>query len=242
MNAKKTSNPSLPERLAEAEWVEPALGAMVAIFGILTAYAAWQAGVLGGDSAEQYFIGLSDLSEANSYYASGDQEYVQDNSLFIQLEIQDQLLEDADYTAIEDVLTPYFSEAANLAMEKGDWDEDIYAAEIYHDANILFENSAEAFIAAQELDALGDSYELLVLLLALGLGFAAWASLMRADGWTRYIFGGMGAILLVISIIYTLELLFTEPAEKATKCYDNQECYSQLYELEEDAGGEGEEE
>lgn len=75
-------------QLSKSPWVEPVLGAMVAVFGLLTAYAAYQAGIYGGNLAESYLVALSDLTDANTEYAYRDQTSTQDVNLVLQYDIQ----------------------------------------------------------------------------------------------------------------------------------------------------------
>lgn len=218
---------TLRERLAAAPWLEPLLGAMVAIFGLLTAYAAYDAGIYGGNSSEHYFVGLSDLSDANYFYSQGNQDFVEDSNLLTQMEVQAILIDDeARLAAVEEALYSNLSISAQDAIdpESGDFDQEAYFAALYGPAETLTDNSDRAFAAASAWDQLGDQYELLVLLLALGLGFAAWAGLMRPEGWTRYIFAGLGSILLVVCIGYTVVMEMQPRPETVVSCWNDEAC------------------
>jgi hypothetical protein len=215
----------LLKRLSEASWVEPVLGAMVAVFGLLTAFAAYQAGIYGGNSAESYFVALTDLSAANAEYSYRDQTATQDVNLVLEWDIQhEQGASEELLGYIYDSISPMGQEA----VERSEDLDDTYYKVLYGWADALAENSDKAFRAAQDWDQLGDSYELLVLILALGLGFSGWASLMRADGITRYVFGVMGVIALIFSVIYTVELESTTRPESIPTLQLDTELYDKL--------------
>jgi hypothetical protein len=213
------------KRLSEASWVEPLLGAMVAVFGLLTAYAAYQSGVYGGNSAEEYFVALSDLSAANAEYAYRDQTATQDVNLVLEWDIQHEQGASQD---LLDIILSNMSPMGLEALDRSDDLDDEYYTVLYGWADKLVENSDKAFKSAQDWDSLGDSYELLVLILALGLGFAGWASLMRADGVTRYVFGLMGLIALVVSIGMLIELESADRPESFPSAQQNDALYDQF--------------
>lgn len=216
---------SLLKRLSQFGWIDAVLGAMVAVFGLLTAYAAYQAGIYGGNSAESYFVALSDLTDANAEYAYRDQTSTQDVNLILQYDIQ---YEAGASDELLDIILSNMSPMGLAALERtGDLDDQYYE-ELYAWANALVDNSDAAFQAAQEWDSQGDAYELLVLVLALGLGFAGWASLMSAESWTRYIFGLMAVVALVVSITYTVNLVSQPTPESVKTLWEDEEAYDSL--------------
>jgi hypothetical protein len=199
-----TSNGSksgLLGRLSEANWVEPVLGALVAIFGIMAAWAAYNSGIYGGNSAEAYFIALKDLTAANDAYSFADRTLNTDNNVISEYFIQSEL------GVSEDTLSLLFrslSEEGDAAWERFEANDDAedfldeqYYDEIYGHADDLADNSNKAFKIAKEWDDLGDAFDFLVLLVGLGLGFAAWASLLNPMNPVRYLFGVMALVLLV---------------------------------------------
>jgi hypothetical protein len=223
------------KRLSEASWVEPLLGAMVAIFGLLTAYAAYQAGIYGGNSAEAYFVALGDLTDANAEYAYRDQTATQDANLVLEWDIQN---EQGASEELLDIILSNMSPMGLAALDRSDDLDNQYYEELYGWANALVENSDAAFKAAQDWDSQGDAYELLVLILALGLGFSGWASLMSSQSWTRYVFAMLGVIALVVSIVYTVDLESQETPASVKTLWENEELYDQvnpdvLYNIEE---------
>ena len=217
MNDHSTPNVGIISRLSQASWVEPFLGALVAIYGILTAHAAYNAGIYGGNSTEHYFVAIADLSDANSYYAEGDANYSFDSSALIQLRIQEQM------GAPKPVLDAIKNEMTDLALEsiersKGLDDE--YQEEIYYMGEVFTENSDAAFESAQAWDSLGDKYEFLVLMLSVGLGFGAWAALMKPESSTRYIFGSLSVILLAVNVFYNLRLMGETRPDNVPTCWN----------------------
>jgi hypothetical protein len=204
--------------LSRASWVEPLLGALVAVFGIMTAWAAFTAGMYGGNSAEAYFIALRDLTSANDAYGLADRTVATDNSV-----ISDYFI-NSEFGVSEETLDVLFrslSDEADAAWTRYEEDpdaedflDDQYYEEMYGYADELSENSNVAFKIAKQWDDLGDQYEFLGLLLALGLGFAAWASLLSTENIVRYLFAVLAIGILIWSAVVTFQLVSTPtPAE-----------------------------
>lgn len=201
--------------LSRASWVEPVLGGLVAIFGIATAWAAYTAGMYGGNSAEAYFIALQDLTSANDAYGLADRTVATDNSI-----ISDYFI-NSEFGVSEETLEVLFrglSEEADEAWvrydenpEAEDFLDEQYYDEMYGYADELSANSNKAFKIAKQWDDLGDQYEFLGLLFALGLGFAAWASLLSTENIVRYMFGVLAVALLIWSAVVTVQLVSTAP-------------------------------
>jgi hypothetical protein len=184
----------------------------------MTAWAAFTAGMYGGNSAEAYFIALRDLTSANDAYGLADRTVATDNSI-----ISDYFI-NSEFGVSEETLDVLFrglSDEADEAWTRYDENpdaedflDDEYYDLMYSDADALSENSNVAFKIAKQWDDLGDQYEFLGLLLALGLGFAAWASLLSTENIVRYLFAVLAIGILIWSVVVTFQLVSTPtPAE-----------------------------
>lgn len=194
----------LIKRLSQAVWVEPLLGAMVAVFGIITAGAAYQASIFGGNSNENFFVAQSSLTDSNFFYSKANQDVQSDNDIITQIEVQIALR--APQEAI-DALVNALSENALASFDRSsDLDDEYYTA-MYADADAYGSRAEQAFNAAKAWDEIGDNYELLGLILAVGLGFAGWAGLMDKESMLRYVFGLMALIVLVVGIAMGANLM-----------------------------------
>jgi hypothetical protein len=203
-NKSEGSTPGWVARLAEANWVEPVLGTLVAIYGISTAWAAYQAGIYGGNSSENFFVAQSSLTDSSFFYNQANQEVQHDLDMITEIEVQTAL--GAPDEAV-DALVNALSEDALVSFERAGDLDDQYYNDKYVTAEEYETNAQNAFAAAKAWDELGDTYELLVLVLAVGLGFAGWASLIHAESMLRYVFGVLAVIALVIGIVITVDLM-----------------------------------
>ena len=190
--------------LADSPWVEPILGALVAVFGIATAGAAYQASIYGGNSSENFFVAQSALTDTNFFYNQADSIAQKDFDILTEIEVQTALeAPDDAITALVNAL----SEDALASFERSnDLDEEYYNG-LYAVAEEYESTATKAFAAAREWDALGDDYELLGLILAVGLGFAGWAGLLDRESVVRYAFAALAVVALALSIYMTVNLV-----------------------------------
>lgn len=195
------------ERLANLVWIEPLMGAMVAVYSILTAFASYNTAIYGSQSGSQYFLAVTEMTIATSEYALSDQIYTQDVMLLTEYDVQSGT--GASQEVLDSILSD-LSEAATDAVERsGDIDEQ-YTDEIYETPDEFLNNAGFAFQAGGEWNRLSDAYQLWVLLLAVGLGLVAWAALMDELSLMRYIFLGISTIILIGSLAYGVELTSRE--------------------------------
>jgi hypothetical protein len=80
------------------------------------------------------------------------------------------------------------------------WDDQYYD-EIYADANAYFDDSDANFEIAGQWNERGDHLQLVLMIVALGLAFAAWASLNKEESNMRSLFAALAAVTLVIGVI-----------------------------------------
>jgi hypothetical protein len=210
--------------LLTGRWIESMLGVMVAVFGIMTACAAYNVDELGGNEAEAYSVGQRDLTEANFYYAKANQERAGDKSIMAEMLTQAALIPNpADRDIILGKLAENLSLTAleNIDPETFILDQQQYDDTVYFVAVQYTSNSDAAFKTAKIWARLGDRYNMLLLWLGLGLGFSAWASLMRSENRMRYVFSGMAALILGWSLLTSIILSLSPRPDEVFSCRDD---------------------
>ena len=185
---------------------EIVLGTLIAVLSVGTAYASYQGSMADSDQNKYEIQGMKALNDGNTTYLEANQTLSQDYAYY-----------DNWYTNLETnpdnaqyYLELMSDELATLAtgetMDQAAWEA--YEANIFTDAMQLFERSDASFKLANAYDEKGDQLQLVVLFTALGLAFAAWASLLGEDSKLRPIF----AILSIITLVLALVVFFSMPA------------------------------
>lgn len=175
---------------------ELTLGALIAVLSVFTAFVSWQGSVADSKQNENEILGMQSLNDGNAEYLSANQFIVYDYTMF-----------DGWYTTEDETKSEYyeanFSEELTAALEinpEDPFSEDYYNA-MYVSANELWEESDAAFEKAGEYDNRGDALQMVILFTALGLAFAAWASLLKEESSLRPLFGLGAAIMLVAGLV-----------------------------------------
>jgi len=172
------------------------LGSLIAILSVLTALAGYQGSMSDSEQTTSNVQGQQMLTDANAEYLTANQLIVYDYTLY-----------DGYYTAEpgsqqEEYYMSSFSEAlqadidANLPLFS-----DEYYASMYADANAMFEEADAIFVKAQEWNKRGDALQLVMLIMALGLAFAAWASLLKEESRMRILFAFFSIAMFAYGII-----------------------------------------
>ena len=178
------------------------LGTMIAVLSALAAFSSYQGSMADGDQAQYTVEGQQMLTDANAEYLSANQMIVYDYSLF-----------DGYYTAETDEKTEYyrssFSEELQTSMDANEEDpfSDAYYEAMYAEPNQMFEDADAKFSKAQEFNERGDALQMVMLISALALAFAAWASLLNSESPVRLVF----AILAIVMTFYSFILYFNVP-------------------------------
>jgi len=177
---------------------EIVLGTLVAVLSVFTAVASWQGSVADGKQNEFEILGMASLNDGNAEYLRANQDITQDYNYF-----------DNWYLNIDerpDVAEYYegsFSQALSDAIARDPetvWDDQYYD-DVYADANAYFDDSDANFETAGEWNERGDGLQLVLMIMALGLAFAAWASLLKEDSNMRLLFALFSVITLAIGIL-----------------------------------------
>jgi hypothetical protein len=183
-------------RLISSELV---LGSLVAILSVLTAIAAYQGNMADSDQSKYNVKGQQELTNANAEYLTANQLIVYDYNLY-----------DGWYTADDAAKKEYYRSSyseelqAAFAANQDDVFTDGYYAAMYADANAMFAKADEQYQLAEKFNERGDQLQLVMMIMALGLAFAAWASLLKDASKIRVVF----AVLSILTLVYGLVLYF----------------------------------
>lgn len=175
------------------------LGTMIALLSIFTAVSSYQGAMADSDQNKFEILGMQSLNDGNAEYLTANQEITQDYSYYDNWYLnQDTNVEIADYYQAE------FSEELVAAIERSGsenpFDEAYYTAK-YAVPSGLFDESDESFGIGSQWDERGDILQLVVLVMTLGLVFAAWGSLLKEESNMRLVFAVLGLITFVAGLI-----------------------------------------
>ncbi len=183
------------------------LGTLIAILSVGTAYASYTGAMADSDQNKYEIQGMKALNDGNTTYLEANQNLSQDYNYFDNWYVNEGVdQEKADY-----YLEQMSDELATLATSDQDFTEsdwDTYITGIFADSYQLFDRSEKSFQLATAYDEKGDQLQLVMLLMALGLAFAAWASLLSEESNLRPIF----AIFAIITLVAALVNYFSIPA------------------------------
>lgn len=181
---------------------------LLGLAALAAAFTAYQAALSDGDAVQGYTTAIQQLSDANFFYTQGNQQFAQDNQLFLNyvqaverdetdvaLYIRSELMSDnlqeaMDYWESSDATTPFDAESP-------------YAIESFAPADESQESSTESFAEGADADEQGDTYELAGVLLAVSLFLGGIVSFFRRRGIANLLLG-LGATSLVGGVALAL--------------------------------------
>lgn len=172
------------------------LGALIAILSVFTALASYQGAMSDSKQNEFEIAGMKNLNDGNASYLEANQFIVYDYSMFDGWYITDDEAKAEYYVA-------NFSEQLLADLEanpENPFSEDYYNA-MYAEAYEYWDESDTQFETAGQWDERGDQLQLVMLLMALGLTFSAWASLLKDESNLRPMFGLFAIIMLVVGLL-----------------------------------------
>ena len=178
------------------------LGTMIALLSVGTALSSYQGAMSDSEQNKFEILGMQQLNDGNAEYLRANQDITQDYNYFDNWYINaDERPEIAEYYQTS------FSEPLSAAIDRDPdavWDDQYYD-DMYADAVGLWDDSDTNFDLASQWDERGDQLQLVMLVMALGLAFAAWASLLGAESNMRLLFSALGLISFIAGIlIYVL--------------------------------------
>jgi hypothetical protein len=174
------------------------LGTLIALLSVFTALASYQGAMSDSEQNKYEILGMQQLNDGNAEYLRANQDITQDYNYF-----DNWYLNVDERPDIGEYYQTSFSEALAAAIERDPdlvWDEQYYD-EMYTDAIGLWDESETNFGLASNFDEKGDQLQLVMMIMALGLAFAAWASLLGAESNMRLLFALFGLIMFVVGII-----------------------------------------
>jgi hypothetical protein len=189
-----TTDSPKPERM---KWLGSnlTLGFLVTVMSILTAVANYSTYVVGGTAADYEKQGDRLLADANTSYVSASQFIIVDYTMYDNYRVNE---------GVDDFAAEYyqsqFSDSLQASVDRGDPFDDQYYTEMDANADSLLE---EAFAMLDQASSAAEreaGYQLAMLFAALGLAFAAYASLLEEANRLRKVFALMSLSMMVLSI------------------------------------------
>jgi hypothetical protein len=177
------------------------LGSLIAILSILTGVASFQGSIADSKQNENEVKGMQNLNDGNAEYLSANQFIVYDYTMY-----------DGWYTTDSEDKAVYYEASYSeelqnaIATDPENPFSEAYYDAMYTSANDFWAESDANFETAGQWDNRGDGLQLVVLVMALGLAFAAWASLAREESNMRLLFSALGFVMLVFGIISYLNV------------------------------------
>jgi hypothetical protein len=175
------------------------LGTLIAVLSVFTALASYQGSMADSEQNKYEILGMQQLNDGNASYLEANQFIVYDFTMF-----------DGRYTTDDEAKAAYYEESyseqltASIEANPDDpFNEEYYNA-MYADAYSLWDESDTNFELAGQWDERGDKLQLVMLFMALGLAFAAWASLLKEESNLRPLFALASIIVFVLGLLQYL--------------------------------------
>lgn len=189
---------------------EVGIAVLLGLAAVATAFAAYKAELADGDSVKAFNEGIRLNDQAGQAATEGNQEFVQDQTLFIEYAKatqQEGNTELATYMK-ETLMSPKLSKSVEWWAEQGDFetyptpfteDNPEYGIEQYVRAEALEKQVEQKFDLAREKDDSGDRYTLITVILAVALFMLGVAGVTRRLQ-IRFATTGAGAAILALSL------------------------------------------
>lgn len=179
-----------------------------------TAWAAFQGGQYDGQMLTAFTEANLNLNNANAYYNEGTQEYIEDESIFLQYieTVNEDDLESATYLReslmsdrLKAALEWWESPAGEEADTPFDEENPAYVIEAYTLGDELSEETDAKFEEGQDANKTGDTYNLITVLLAAALFVLGIATSFKVLN-VRMAMIGLGAVIFIGSTLWMLAL------------------------------------
>lgn len=171
------------------------LGLLVTVMSVLTAYVNYATYRVGGVASDYQTQGERMLADSNTEYVVSSQYVIQDYTMYDGFYIN----EGGDDFAAK-YYADNFSEELQASIDRGTPFDDQYYDEMYATADNQFDKAFELFDMANTESEKEAAYQLAMLSAAIGLAFAAYASLLSQESRLRGWFALMSLLTLVISL------------------------------------------
>jgi hypothetical protein len=180
---------------------EIVLGSLIAILSIFTAFASWQGSIADSKQSEHELMAMQHLNDGNAEYLSANQFIVYDYTMY-----------DGWYTTSDPVHEEYYQSSYSeslqnaIAADPENPFSDQYYDDMYGPAYAYWDDFDTDSAIAGQWNERGDDLQLVMLIMALGLAFAAWASLGKEESNMRSLFSLLAIITLVIGVLWYLSV------------------------------------
>lgn len=198
-----TTAPSSPSFFDRLSWLgsEILLGTLIALLGIFIGVASYQGSMTDSDQNKYQNEGMQTLTDANAEYLTANQFIVYDYSMYDGWFL-DETGDKAEYYESS------FSEAlqAAIAANPDEPFSDQYYTDVYLTAEEMFADADTKFALAEEFNERGDKLQLVMLIVSIGLAFAAWASLLGEKSKMRLLFAALALVTTVLGVLAYLSV------------------------------------
>ena len=175
---------------------EIVLGTLIAVLSVFTAVASYQGSIADSKQNESEVQAIQQLNDGNAEYLSANQFIVYDYTMY-----------DGWYTTDSEDKAAYYEFNYSETLQNtiatdpdNPFSEEYYDA-MYASAYDLWDQSDASSELAGQWDNRGDGLQLVMLIMALGLAFAAWASLLKEESNMRLLFAVLAIVTLVAGVI-----------------------------------------
>ena len=186
--------------------VELLVAILLGLAAVSTAWAAYQSSQYGGKVLEHFSQANLNISNANAFYSTGDQIYLQDQILFVEYSkavnqgdnelaaylhdslMSTELAKAVDWWQLPENIDTYDSPFVDQNPD--------YKITAYDDASALEDDTAAAFKGGQDAGATGDKFSLITVLLAGSLFVLGITNSFRVLT-MRFVTIGIGAALFL---------------------------------------------
>ena len=190
------------EEKQSRSWFKIILGVLLTFYGIAAAMVSYQASQLDGTARDMNFIGIRETTRGNDAYAVADNQFTSDYDAITQVILLDQT--GGSEAAVQVWMDTLSDEALDAMDRTGDLD-DQYSADVYAYPDDLYANAELAYQTSQTYADVSSDYELITLILAMGLAFVGWSSLLDDVRLLRIVFAALGFVVLVVSAYLWLQ-------------------------------------
>lgn len=172
------------------------LGTLIALLSILTALASWQSSVADSNQSAFELKAMENLNNGNAEYISANQYIIYDYNMY-----------DGWYTADDPELAEYYQSSYTqelqdaLAVNPEDPFSDEYYDTMFAEAYAYWEEFESNMQIAAQWNQRGDELQMVMLIMAVGLAFVAWASLLGPESRMRMLFSIMALLTLIGGVI-----------------------------------------
>ena len=177
------------------------LGTLIALLSVFTAVASWQGSIADSKQSEHELKAMQDLNDGNAEYLSANQFIVYDFSMY-----------DGWFTADSEDKAAYYEASYSEALQNAIAadPENPFSDEYYDSMRAPAYEYWESFESnsgvAGQWNNRGDGLQLVLMIMALGLAFAAWASLLKDESNMRVLFALFAVMTLTMGVIAYLNV------------------------------------